>query len=374
MIKFSTSFPFITRMSEPLPQLSPAYVTEYKGGQLIGLSAAFIPILIIFVALRFWARIQSKAPLGLDDVFVACALVLQIGLSAFSISDVNEKTGFVKYGGVGRHFLALQQTEPERIVTYFKFLRAGSTTYFFLVAFPKLAILALYLRLFTIQPYQRIIYGTAAVVALTAIVCPIVSMNMCRPFEHNWNKNMAGHCLDEVAFDRWGSFPNIVTDIVIMVVPMPIVWRLQASTRMKIGLTILFLTGSLGLATSIVRFISFFRGDVIRDGTWSSVDLMIWTVVEPAVYLIAACLPTYRPLLIILSRKMGWKLTSAGTDNFQSFVETSKPRKFDATGFTGLEASFNDDIGLVGVDISKGGRGTYNQSDSDYTINTAVSV
>lgn len=52
------------------------------------------------------------------------------------------------------------------------------------------------------------------------------------------------------------------------------------------------------MATSILRFDSFFKGSALSDGTWASVDLMTWTLVEPDVYLIAACLPTYRPLLV----------------------------------------------------------------------------
>lgn len=39
------------------------------------------------------------------------------------------------------------------------------------------------------------------------------------------------------------------------------------------------------------------------DGTWDSVDLMTWTLVETDVYLIAACLPTYRPLFLQLLEK-----------------------------------------------------------------------
>lgn len=51
-----------------------------------------------------------------------------------------------------------------------------------------------------------------------------------------------------------------------------------------------------GLAASIIRFDSFFHGNAIADGSWT-VQLPIWTMVEPNIYLIAACLVTYHPLL-----------------------------------------------------------------------------
>jgi hypothetical protein len=51
-----------------------------------------------------------------------------------------------------------------------------------------------------------------------------------------------------------------------------------------------------GLVASIIRFNSFFHGNAIADGTWT-VELPIWTMVEPNIYLLAACLVTYHPLL-----------------------------------------------------------------------------
>ena len=156
------------------------------------------------------------------------------------------RTGFVKYGGVGRHFDALEQVDPGRIVIYWKYLLEVSVYYFATVAIPKLAILALYLRLFTPRPYRRVVYALFAIVIITGIVTPITALNLCHPFAYNWDRTIpGGHCVNENAFYRWGSMPNIVTDIVMLILPMPIVWRLHISTRLKVGLTIAFATGSL---------------------------------------------------------------------------------------------------------------------------------
>jgi hypothetical protein len=50
--------------------------------------------------------------------------------------------------------------------------------------------------------------------------------------------------------------------------------------------------------SSCVRFAIFFQGDAFKDPTWESVVLITWTVVEAGVYLIAACLPHLRPLIL----------------------------------------------------------------------------
>ena len=247
------------------PTLTPEYIEAYSGGQLIAVAIAFIPILLFFVGLRFYARHLSKTARGLDDWIVLASLIIQIGASAVAIckfigyfstsymyaarplNNANEveRIGFVQYGGVGRHFAALEQVDPGRPTVYYKYLLVVSFYYFFMVAIPKLAILALYLRLFTLRPYRITVYVLAAIVAATGIVCPIMSLNLCRPFEFNWNRMIpGGECWDEQAFYRWGSLPNVLTDIAMLVLPLPIVWRLHTSKKLKLGLTLTFLTGS----------------------------------------------------------------------------------------------------------------------------------
>ncbi|TVY14251.1 hypothetical protein LARI1_G007784 [Lachnellula arida] len=52
-----------------------------------------------------------------------------------------------------------------------------------------------------------------------------------------------------------------------------------------------------GLITSILRFAAFYKKSSFLDPTYDGVELGIWTVCEPGVYLMAACLIVYRPLL-----------------------------------------------------------------------------
>lgn len=51
-----------------------------------------------------------------------------------------------------------------------------------------------------------------------------------------------------------------------------------------------------GVITSIIRLVYFWNIDGQADVTWAAVRLGQITIAEPGVYLIAACLPTYRSL------------------------------------------------------------------------------
>lgn len=86
----------------------------------------------------------------------------------------------------------------------------------------------------------------AGILIAASIANTIVSLAACKPFEANYNPTLPGaKCIDKEAFYIWTSLPNILTDVVMLVLPLPIVWRLQNTKRVKIALTFTFLVGSL---------------------------------------------------------------------------------------------------------------------------------
>lgn len=53
--------------------------------------------------------------------------------------------------------------------------------------------------------------------------------------------------MDMLAAFRWVSMPNILTDLGILVLPLPHLWDLNTSVGQKIGLTFVFVVGSLSI-------------------------------------------------------------------------------------------------------------------------------
>lgn len=152
----------------------------------------------------------------------------------------------MKFAGVGRHLPALMIQDPPVVTVYFKYLLVMACYYYSMVAVPKLAVLALYNRLLTLEPYRTIIRVLAAVLILSATVVVIMALNLCHPFAANWNPHLPGaRCMDQQSFYTYASLPNIITDVAMLVLPMPVVWRLHASMKVKLGLVATFLTGSL---------------------------------------------------------------------------------------------------------------------------------
>ena len=78
------------------------------------------------------------------------------------------------------------------------------------------------------------------------IATTIVDLAMCTPVNFFWDKTVpGGRCINQNAFYITGSSVQLLTDIVILVIPLPAVWSLQINIAKKIALSIIFLLGSL---------------------------------------------------------------------------------------------------------------------------------
>ena len=79
-----------------------------------------------------------------------------------------------------------------------------------------------------------------------------------------------------------------------------------------------------GIVTSVLRFIEFYVHDALTDVTFSAINILTWTCIEPGVYFIAATLPSLQPLVRFLLQKATfyhWKACKIGiaSKNLVSF-------------------------------------------------------
>ncbi|KAL4998611.1 hypothetical protein BDV10DRAFT_201141 [Aspergillus recurvatus] len=276
--------------------------TSYCGDRLLGVSIAIAAVQIIVVPARFYTRYIQRIKCTLDDYIIIPALVGLCG-------------SVLKVAGLGYHFEYVQQT-PEKLVALQKGLLANQILDFPLTVTPaKLSILLFYVRVFQTRSFRILSYTIGFLVLGHGIGVFFAAVFQCSPVQYTWDKEIpGGSCFNQQAFYRYVSPPNICTDLVILVMPMPVVWRLQTRLTQKLALTGVFLLGGLGLVTSILRMVIFFQESALTDPTWTSVNLGIWTVLEGGIIIIAACLPPIWPLIVrfLPNKLMGKHRDTAG--------------------------------------------------------------
>lgn len=118
--------------------------------------------------------------------------------------------------------------------------------YGIVIATEKTAILILYHRIFQIQRWFRyLVYAMIAYIWAWAISELLVAIFQCHPIAYQWDTTIDGRCINRLAFYRWISIPNLVHDVALLVIPAPMVWKLQISKQQKMALSLVFLLASL---------------------------------------------------------------------------------------------------------------------------------
>ncbi|KAK8860023.1 integral membrane protein [Apiospora arundinis] len=297
------------------PNFPPGYAEETLAPRLEAIAIAFIVLEIVVVALRFATRIIYKTRWGADDYLIPPALLFSLGMCVIAIVET-------RIAGVGKHLAVLYVTNPQAVVNWAKCGYAIECIYSVAVAFPKLSILASYLRIFTTKAFRVSAYVLIVIVSLTAASGVITSLASCRPFSARWDPALfVSNCIDAPRFWAGLSVPNVATDVVMLLLPLPVVWRLHMDKRQKVALSAVFLLGSIGIIASVIRLTVTSRVSVLTDGTWDSADIATWSLVESGCYLIASCLPVLRPMYTglisrfthISSRSYGPKSSGART-------------------------------------------------------------
>jgi putative effector of murein hydrolase len=150
-----------------------------------------------------------------------------------------------KVAYTGRHMAYIVTIDPNKITEHFKGAVIAEFLHPAAVAFPKLLVVLLYLHILT-NKYERIVAKILiAVIGATWFSYTVAAMFQCHPFSFNWDKTVGnGRCFNIEVYANSSSVPNIITDFVVLVLPLRTVWGLKISTGRRIGLLIIFLTGS----------------------------------------------------------------------------------------------------------------------------------
>ncbi|KAI9790932.1 MAG: hypothetical protein M1816_004693 [Peltula sp. TS41687] len=107
---------------------------------------------------------------------------------------------------------------------------------------------------------------------------------------------MPGKCINVLAAGVAGSVINIFTDFVILLLPMPMVWRLRLPMRQKIAVIGIFATGALVCAISIIRLQAMLAAKEDPDITWGQVPNSITGAIECNIGIACGCMPCLKPL------------------------------------------------------------------------------
>ncbi|KAF2804406.1 uncharacterized protein BDZ99DRAFT_575408 [Mytilinidion resinicola] len=276
-----------------LAKLPPGDLSENIGHRVMNLAIAFLVLQSVFVVLFYISRYLNKMLNGWECwLFMPLAYIFCTALCICGVLAV-------KIGGEGRHIAAVLLEDPNIVTNRIKIDKAVEYIDLAAITSAKLAILCLYIRILSLwRSYRIAIYLTGTIIVLTWIAAILLSTTICHPYSYQWDPTIeGGHCGDMIRAYQFICVPNILTDFIMLLIPLPAVYKLHVQLPAKIGIFATFLTGSVGIVTSVLRMLSFLNdAQLLNDLTYNSIPTFIFTIIEAGVYLIAACMLSLRPL------------------------------------------------------------------------------
>ncbi|KAK3298771.1 uncharacterized protein B0H64DRAFT_386106 [Chaetomium fimeti] len=266
----------------------------------------FTALPILAVVLRFWARTVKHSGLSADDYLIIPGLLFSVALSVNNIVAV-------ALGNLGGH---IHTDDAGNIVfdnTLTIFLQTEFATQLLSVlslVFTKLSIVVFYRRIFKGKIFSIASTILLGAVAAWGVAFFFATLFECMPIPMVW-KTLFGTpdhqavCYNYLPMFWATAISNMIMDVAILTLPMPFVWRLNMPRRQKIAVSAIFLLGAFVVGISIARIHFFF---VSSDSYANAMDITVniaptlyWTVIEAAIAVVSACLPTLRPLFTGIS-------------------------------------------------------------------------
>jgi hypothetical protein len=200
----------------------------------------------------------------------------------------------------------------------------------------------------SMQTYVR--YLTAAMFLSYAAVFLTITCG-CVPIQKNWQimPDPGLHCTVSVAYTFQPfrttlihsvqfkpqilyvtSAANVLTDALILITPIPMLWNLRAGRRRKMGLSLLLFPGVFVIAAALIRVI------MSLQASPNALNINRWGVRETLAGIIAVNIPILRPMLL----KAFWvpgDMSSEGESRSKSaFGNRSNPKKWTISSSSGL--------------------------------------
>jgi len=269
------------------PDVNHALDGETKVPEIIAILSVCCALTSVIVTLRFITRKTIVGVIGADDWVILASQIGAIG-SAVTI-------GLESAYGLGRHGWAVPGYD---VVPYLKSFYSSILVYNAALVLAKISIVVQIRRIFTGPRMKR-----ATLIALLILcawgIALVTSLSMlCLPITKLWYPDSDGYCMPFLPAFFAPAVINMITDFGILILPLPAIKSLKLPMRQKIMLFCIFSLGFLTCVISIVRLSTLEAAATTTDPTWDNTEAALWSYLELTIAILAASLPTLRPLLL----------------------------------------------------------------------------
>ncbi|KAG4031250.1 hypothetical protein MFRU_009g00410 [Monilinia fructicola] len=327
-----------------MPEMDPVSHQDHvlgvnRGAQVTGVACASLFLPWIAVILRFYVRIRIQKFFGPEDWLTVASITIHTALCGLLLRSL----AF----GLGAHIYNIDADYLDKLA---KYIFASEILYVITMAITKVSIGVYFLRLSNRRYQFWIIYSVMAMTLLTSSAYFIFVLLQCQPISYFWNmfSNGAGSCLStstraNVTYAH--AAVSAVTDWAYGILPITFVWKMKMNPRTKLSVVLILSLGFFASTATLVRIYYINKLSQTTDYTWEGINLVKWSIVEPAIALTAASFATLRPLFSSGSQKKAVSIysdTSAptGKTSQETLVESEDEYSKQFAAMLGLSDTY----------------------------------
>ncbi|KAI0482564.1 hypothetical protein GGR56DRAFT_620531 [Xylariaceae sp. FL0804] len=263
-----------------------AHAQDSRKADIIAAAAVALAVATLCIVLRLWARYLQHRRLRLF-----ASDWLAVAAWFFFIGDCTLLCLGTTYG-LGGHVIFA--SNPRLLVLT---NIASEHTYVPVITLLKFSVLSLYRSIFTTSRWFTVLTWvmTAFIAELGAQI--IISTDIqCIPLNLLWNPTLPGNCINFGLQALVAYIQNIIIDIVLLTMPIPLVRQLHLGRKKKLGLSLAFAAGGSTCLVNIVQLAYIHKLSGTTDGSWNIVTPGLLSIVECMTGFIATSIATYGPL------------------------------------------------------------------------------
>ncbi|KAF3004843.1 hypothetical protein E8E13_004733 [Curvularia kusanoi] len=278
-------------MNLPLFPAPEGYVVDVANPQRMGEAANFwigvigMIVAAIFLGMRIYTKVVFARNFSADDGALLVAWSLSVTIQTIILFQYSR-------GTLGIH---IWEIPASKINSTFNLISVATILYCPFLAAAKFSLLFFYLKLSPLRWFRMAVYASMFLVVgyNIALVFPLIFT--CTPVKKNFDVFVTdGSCLDRTPIYMATAVLNMITDVLLLALPLPMIVKLQMPTVQKAGLICVFGVGAATCVTSGVRLVLLFPMLKTLDQTWAIVTPGIWILIEANLVIITGALPTLR--------------------------------------------------------------------------------
>ncbi|KAH9905371.1 hypothetical protein F4778DRAFT_705397 [Xylariomycetidae sp. FL2044] len=195
--------------------------------------------------------------------------------------------------GLGRHSRTLDGEDLEMIG---KLVFIGNLVYYASLYLTKASALLFFSRVFPKRQANKwfniVLWTTHALNTSWILGAIFGTLFICKPIENNWIGVSMSVCNPCAAW-RGSAISSAAIDLIILLLPLPMIWGLHTSNGRKTGMTAVFALGYCVIAVSLGRtiFVITTGDSFAQDMSYGSVTILYWQCSEAPISLLGICLP-----------------------------------------------------------------------------------